>query len=109
MNMLNEALRLIRVFHDMNAKDLALELDISVAQLSKIETGKASPQIALIEKYARIFQTTPASLMLFAENLDKDKGRGKFKVAIRNTMFKLLKTLEGLADDETGSNASNKK
>jgi len=100
MLMLNEALRLIRVFHDKSAKNLASELEISVAQLSKIEKGKADPQIALIEKYAQVFQTTPASLLLFAENLDEEKKRGRFKIAIRNRIFNLLKALEGLADDE---------
>lgn len=97
--MLNEALRLIRVFHDMTAKELAEKLGISVAQLSKIETGKTTPQLNILEKYADIFQTTTPSLLLFADNLDKEKGRGKFKITIRNKMFSLLKVLEGLADD----------
>lgn len=96
--MLNEALRLIRVFHDMTAKELAEKLEISVAQLSKIETCKTTPQLSILEKYAEIFQTTTASLLLFADNLDKEKNRGKFKIAIRNKMFSLLKALEGLTD-----------
>lgn len=91
--MLNETLRLLRILHDMTATELAKELEVSVAQLSKIEQGKATPQMALIEKYAKIFQTTPAALLLFAQDLDKDKKRGNVKIAIRNTMFKLLKVL----------------
>ena len=97
--MLNEALRLIRIFHDMTAKELALKLGISVAQLSKIETGKTTPQIHTLNKYAEIFQTTTSSLLLFADDLDNLKGRGKFKIAIRNKMFSLLKSLESLTDD----------
>lgn len=97
--MLNESLRLIRVFHDMTAKDLAQKLGISVAQLSKIETGKTTPQLNLLEKYAEIFQTTTSSLLLFADNLDAEKGRGGFKITIRNKMFSLLKALEGMTDD----------
>ena len=109
MKKLNEALRLIRVFHDMNAKDLAAKLDISVAQLSKIEKSKATPQMSLIEKYAKVFDTTPAALLLFSEDLDKEKNRGRFKIAVRNSMLKLLKALEGLTDIETRSKNSARK
>lgn len=41
--MLNEALRLLRVFNDRKATDLAKELGISAAYLSEIETGKKLP------------------------------------------------------------------
>ena len=101
--MLNEALRLIRVFHDMSSKELAEKLNISVAQLSKIETGKLEPKINLLNKYAEIFKTTTSALLLFSDTLDKEKNRGKFKLAIRNSMFKLLKTLEGISADEFNS------
>ncbi len=102
--MLNEALRLIRVFHDKTAKDLAAELGISVAQLSKIETGKAAPSIELLNKYAKIFDTTTASLLMFADNLDEEKHRGRFKVKIRNKLFALLKAFEGLVDEGSKKN-----
>jgi transcriptional regulator with XRE-family HTH domain len=99
----------MRILHDMTAKELAKKFEISVGQLSKIEQGKATPQMALIEKYAKEFQTTPASLMLFAEDLDKEKKRGKLKISIRNTMFKLLKALGGVADVETSAKNPSKK
>lgn len=108
--MLNETLRLLRVLHDMTATELAKELGISVAQLSKIEQGKATPQMALIEKYAKLFQTTPAALMLFAQDLDEKKNRSKFKLTIRNIMFKLLKMLGGLeTETDDKKNINNKK
>lgn len=98
MKMLNESLRLMRVLHDLSAKELAERLEISVAKLSKIENGIVDPQYSLLEKYAQVFNTTPTSLLLFAESLDEEKKRGKFKVSIRNTMFKLLQALEGAVD-----------
>lgn len=104
--MLNEALRLIRVFHDMNAKTLSEKLDISEAMLSKIEKNKAKPSIELLRKYAEIFNTTESALLMFADNLDEKRKRSPFKVAIRNKMFALLQALEGLSNDKKTRNSA---
>ena len=39
MNKLNQALRLIRVFHDQSLSELAKQMNISVGYLSEIESG----------------------------------------------------------------------
>jgi transcriptional regulator with XRE-family HTH domain len=80
----------------MKAKDLAKELGVSTAYLSKIEKGLAEPSVEIIGKYATIFKTTPSSIMLFSEKMDKEKQRGPFKVKIRNTLFHMLQALENL-------------
>lgn len=92
--MLNETLRLLRVLHDKKSNDLANDLGISPAYLSKIEKGKAEPSVEIVNKYAKVFQTTPSSILLFAEKLDEEKNRGPFKIAIRNNLFFLLESLE---------------
>ena len=102
--MLNEALRLIRVFHDMNAKTLSEKLGISEAMLSKIEKNKAKPSINLLRKYAEVFNTTESALLMFADNLDKKHQRSPFKVAVRNKLFALLQALEGLSHDKKARN-----
>lgn len=81
--------------HDKKSSDLAKELGISPAYLSKIESEKAQPTLEMLTKYAEIFQTTTSALLLFSENLDKEKNRGPFKIGIRNVMLKLLEALEG--------------
>ncbi|MDE6250767.1 MAG: helix-turn-helix domain-containing protein [Alphaproteobacteria bacterium] len=98
--MINETLRLIRIIHDLSATELARQLKISVGQLSKIENGNATPSLELIEKYASIFKTTSSVLLLFAENLDTEKKRGKIKISIRDKMFKLLQMLGDYKDDK---------
>lgn len=103
--MLNEALRLIRVFHDMSAKELAEKLDVSEAMLSKIEKNKAKPSIELLRKYAKVFNTTESALLMFADELDEKKQRAPFKIAIRNKLFSLLKALEGLSNDKKTPNS----
>ena len=56
--MLSEALRLIRVFHDMKQTELADRLSISNSYLSEIEGGKKQPKIELIQRYSSEFRDT---------------------------------------------------
>ena len=69
MGMLSEALRLIRVFHDVKQTELARRLDISKSYLSEIESGKKQPKMELIERYSSEFGIPGSSIMFFAESL----------------------------------------
>jgi len=92
--MIGEALRLIRVFHDKKLVELARELDISTSYLSEIENDKKRPNLALIEKYAEVFNTKPSSILFFSEEMDKKKdGTKKF---VRENMIKFLQTVENV-------------
>ena len=92
--MLNECLRLFRVFHDKKSKDLAKELGIPPSHLSEIELGKKKPSIDLIKKYAEIFKTTPSAILFFSEELDKEKKRGTLKKSIRGVLIKFMQIVE---------------
>ena len=68
--MLAEALRLIRVFHDVKQTELAARLDISKSHLSEIESGKKQPSLTLIDRYAAEFGIPRSSILFFAEGLE---------------------------------------
>lgn len=68
--MLGEALRLIRVYHDLKQKDAAARLGVSTSYISDIERGDKTPTLAVIQKYATVFDMPVSSIMFFAENLD---------------------------------------
>ena len=82
--MLSEALRLIRVFHDVKQNELAKRLGISKSYLSEIESGKKQPSIELVKRYSDEFGIPSSSILFFAEGLDTpstsataaDKARG---------------------------------
>lgn len=89
--MLAEALRLVRVFHDMKQNELAERLQISKSYLSEIESGKKSPTIDLIDRYSREFAIPVSSIMFFAEELESpstpravDRARGTIAQKIIN-------------------------
>lgn len=69
--MLSEALRLIRVFHDLKQNELAERLGISQSHLSEIERGKKTPTSELVAKYAKEFDLPVSSIWFFDEKLNE--------------------------------------
>ena len=98
--MLSEALRLIRVFHDMKQKELAEKLGISNSHLSEIEAGKKQPSIELINRYSSEFGIPSSSILFFAENLSESSdsvdaaGEGRARLTISRKVINFLKFIE---------------
>ena len=72
--MLSEALRLIRVFHDLKQVDAAVRLGVSKSHLSEVEAGKKAPSMDLVQRYAEAFDLPLSSILFFAERLDGSDG-----------------------------------
>src|SRR5437016_10516028 len=92
--MLHEALRLLRVLHDLKSIELAEMLQISPSYLSEIESGKKEPTLELMRRYAQVFKTTPAALLFFSEDLAKEGKRKNFKPILRRKAIQFLQTIE---------------
>ncbi len=100
--MLAEAIRLIRVFHDMKQNELAARLGISKSYLSEIESGKKAPSVEIIQKYSSEFQIPASSILFFSEQLGDlssgydvaDKARG----VIARKVLNFLKIVEARTD-----------
>jgi len=87
--MQHEALRLVRVFHDMNQTALAERLQISKSYLSEIESGKKPVTLELLQKYADAFGMPLSSLLFFAEQVEGGP-REKVRTAIAGKVVKML-------------------
>jgi transcriptional regulator with XRE-family HTH domain len=92
--MLNEALRLVRAYHDLSQTQLSYDLQISNSFLSEIESGKKTPSIELLNKYSQKFDIPVSSLLFFSENLDKSKATDKLRVGVAKKVIGLLKWVE---------------
>lgn len=77
--MVNDALRLLRVFSDKKGTEFASELGISNSYLSEIESGKKKPNLDLIEKYASVLDVRPSALMKFIEDVQTVDPQSKKK------------------------------
>jgi len=81
---------LVRVFHDLNQTTLANRLGISNSYLSEIESGKKTPTLELLQKYAETFNMPLSSLLFFAENLDNPTRSDKVRATIAHKTIKML-------------------
>jgi len=104
--MLNEALRLIRVFHDINQSVLAERLQISKSYLSEIESGKKSPSLDILEKYSEIFEIPVSSILLFSEKMDDNSFSEKTRVFVA---AKIIKIMNWVSDTEDVAHGNQKK
>ena len=96
--MLNEALRLIRVYHDMRQSEAAEKLGISNSYLSEIEKGKKKPSLEIVEKYAAVFKIPMSSILFFSENLDGTPSFKSAKRLVASKIIDLMKFLETRSD-----------
>lgn len=98
--MLHEALRLIRVFHDLKQVELAEKLGVSKSHISEIEKGNKSPSLDLIQRYAAEFKIPVSSIMFFAEELPNAKSGDKIRSKIAGKVIDILRFVERKADAE---------
>lgn len=96
--MIGEALRLIRVFHDLKQNQAAADLGLSTSYLSDIERGRRVPTLDTIQLYADQFDIPVSSILFFSENLDNpgsaaDRARG----FVAGKLLALMRFLEAKA------------
>lgn len=92
--MLSEALRLIRVFHDLKQVEAAEKLCISKSHLSEIESGTKTPSLDLINRYSKAFGIPMSSIMFFSENIEKAGKGEKAKAFIALKVINFLQLIE---------------
>jgi transcriptional regulator with XRE-family HTH domain len=98
IEMINEALRLIRVFHDLKQFELAERLKVSKSHISEIESGTKTPSLELMEKYSVEFRIPISAIMFFAEELPTAKRGEKARTTIASKVLDLLSFIERKAD-----------
>ena len=96
--MIDKALTLIRVFHNIKQKDLAESLSVSPSYLSEIESGKKQVTVDLLQKYADHFRIPLSSLLYFSEQIDK-AGQQNAGNPIAAKALKMLEWLDTITRD----------
>src|SRR5580658_6605808 len=101
--MLNTALRLIRVFHNIKQGNLAEMLGISQSHLSEIEAGHKQPTLELLQKYSEVFDLPVSSILYFAEKRDSKKS-SKITNAISSKALQMLDWVNVITEDKRKTN-----
>ena len=98
---LAEALRLIRVFHDLKQCELSNRLGISKSYVSEIETGRKEPSIGVISKYAEEFKIPLSSILFFSEQLYNARATMDESNEIRNLVSSRVLTFLQMIENKT--------
>jgi transcriptional regulator with XRE-family HTH domain len=101
--MLSEALRLIRVYHDLSQTDLANRLKVSKSYLSEIESGTKTPTLDLIGKYGAEFKMPMSAILFFAENIDNPSTAQRSRSLVAKKILTLLRFLEERSEENNAA------
>ena len=100
--MLNEALRLVRIFHRLNQSQLAKQMGISRSYLSELESGKKIPTLNILSQYSEIFGLPTSSILLFSENLENNSVAEKTRHFVGKKLIKIMSWLSETGGHEDG-------
>ena len=91
--MINDALRLVRLYWGLSQKGIADELEISQSMISEIERGAKAVSMDILEKYSAKLNIRMSQLLFFAEELDNEPIQNKGKLIVAGSVLKLLHAL----------------
>jgi len=91
--MINDALRLLRLYLGLSQKKIAADLDLSQSMISEIESGSKSVSIEVLERYSKNFDVRMSQLLFFAEELENEPVKSKGKMIVASGVLSLLERL----------------
>lgn len=92
--MINEALKLVRLYWGYNQIELATQLGLSQSMISEIERGGKSVSLETLERYSSGLGIRMSQLMFFAEEIEGEPPLKRGKLIIANRVLKLLDKLK---------------
>lgn len=90
MTMMNEALRLVRVYHDMSKSELARALGYSRSFITELEGGRKKVTLDTLQRYSDYFDIPMSSLMLFAERTQDSDFSDRARAFVAEKTLKML-------------------
>lgn len=93
-DMIGEALKIIRRFHDVKQWELAEAIGISRSYLSEIESGTKDPTLDIVKKYSDYFSIPMSSIIFFAESIDDGSPRSDARKLVSRKILDLMRFLE---------------
>ena len=93
INMINEALRLIRLYWGKSQIEMAEEIGLSQPYLSEIERGHKEVTLEILRRYSDSLKIPMSSLLLFAERIEGIPTPSRGRVIIAGKVLALLRRL----------------
>jgi transcriptional regulator with XRE-family HTH domain len=91
--MINDALRLLRLYLGLSQKQIAAELELSQPLISEIENGAKAVSMEVLERYSTKLNVRMSQLVFFAEELAGEPVQAKGKLIVASSVLSLLERL----------------
>lgn len=91
--LINDALRLLRLYCGYSQSELAERLHVSQSMISEIERGLRPVSLDLVESYSRALDVRPSQLLFFAEELDESATKRRGRLLVAGKAISLLEKL----------------
>ena len=91
--MINESLRVMRLYWRKSQAELADELEISQSYLSEIERGHKDVTIDILERYSKRLGVPISTILIFAEEMEGAPPPNKGRLFLASKALDLLKLL----------------
>ncbi|MBU9632078.1 helix-turn-helix domain-containing protein [Burkholderia multivorans] len=85
-----EALRLIRVYHDLKQKEISVRVGVGTPTISMLESGQRQPSVDVLQKYADAFGVPMSSILFLAEQLAEPPIQRPVSKTIHKTVIQIL-------------------
>jgi transcriptional regulator with XRE-family HTH domain len=93
-SMINEALKLVRLYWGFNQEELAAKLGISQSMVSEIERGSKTVSLETLDRYSKGLDIRMSQLLFFAEEIEGEPPLKRGRLIIANRVLKLLDALK---------------
>jgi len=107
--LLSEALRLVRVFHDLNKSEVAGRVGLSKSYITELESGDKKVTLEVLQKYADAFNMPVSSLMFFAEHASDATTAEKVRVMVAGKTLKMLDWIATVTSERSEQGGSDER
>ena len=91
--LINEALRLVRLYWGLSQIELAEKLSLSQSMISDIERGAKDVSVDVLDRYSENLGIRMSQLLFFAEELNGQPTQKRGKLIIAKRVLELLQNL----------------
>ena len=92
--MINEALKLLRLYCGYTQSEMAKRLSVTQSMVSDVEGGRKTVTMDLLEAYSDAVNVRMSQLLFFAEEVEGQPVAGRGQLIVADKVLKLLEKLK---------------
>ncbi|ARR57091.1 transcriptional regulator [Rhizorhabdus wittichii DC-6] len=92
--MINEALRLLRLYCGFSQAEMAAKLTIAQSMVSEVEGGRKNVTMDLLEAYSDAVKVPMSKLLFFAEEIEGQPPARRGQLIVADKVLKILDALK---------------